>query len=161
MIGKEIIPHALPSSYRVLLSMLMKVIESLVNSFSSVVNHPDHLIQFWRVTMMLFIPINGKDWNASTLNCLIVLEEGRILMNPISNLVSSWIYEIFANNGNIVIYEYLPNVLYLWFKIFSIFWYYGIHIIVAKSIELHCGFHLILHMNLLLLPQFWRCFLYK
>ena len=41
-----IMPHALTSVYRVLLSMLRKVIEVLVQLVSSVANQPDHLISF-------------------------------------------------------------------------------------------------------------------
>ena len=46
MVGIEIIPRAFPSVYRVMLSMLRKVVEAFVQLVSSVVNHPDHLLPF-------------------------------------------------------------------------------------------------------------------
>ena len=39
-------PHALPSLYRILFSMLRKVLEELVQLFYSAVIHLDHMIPF-------------------------------------------------------------------------------------------------------------------
>ena len=65
IIGMDIMPHAFPSVNRVLLSMLRKVIEACVKIFSSVVNHPYHMLLFLRGTVILFIPRKGNAYNAS------------------------------------------------------------------------------------------------
>ena len=44
--GISIMPHPLPSVYRILSSTLRKVIELFMQLVSSAINHPDHLLPF-------------------------------------------------------------------------------------------------------------------
>ena len=68
--------HVLPTVNRVLLSTLRRVIESLLPLFSSAVNHPDHLLPFWRGELLLFLTIKGDYCNTSKWKCLTVPGEG-------------------------------------------------------------------------------------
>ena len=49
----EIIPHTLPSVYRLLLLTFRKLIELFVQFLSSAVNHSDHMLPFWWAGVLL------------------------------------------------------------------------------------------------------------
>ena len=60
MTGIEIMPHAFPSVYMIILFISCKLIAVFVQLAYSVVNISDHLLPFLRGTVILFIPINGN-----------------------------------------------------------------------------------------------------
>ena len=87
MIGMEIIPHALTSASRILLSMLSlkEYIESFVELVYLVANHSYHLLQFLVGIVILFLPRKGEGLYSSKWHCLNVLGEGVNSLNHISN----------------------------------------------------------------------------
>ena len=119
MLGIEIMPHTLPSVYKLLLSMFRKLIEAFVQLVSSVVNHIDHMLPFWRVTVRFFLPRKGKYFYSSKFHCILVLEDREKFLNYPSNLVSSSCAEIVAKSGMIIILVFLSYVIYTWFRNFS------------------------------------------
>ena len=60
MIVIEIFPHSLTSVYRILLSMLRKIIEVFVQLVSSAVNHSYHMPPFLLVTVILLSSKKGR-----------------------------------------------------------------------------------------------------
>ena len=103
-IGIKTMSHASTSVYRYYYQCWGKWLNQFWKFVLSVVNHPDNLIPFWRVTVILFLPRNGN--NCSTYKChfLIVLEEGGKFCGIISVICfHSALVTFVANNGIILI----------------------------------------------------------
>ena len=78
ILGRSIIPHALTSESRIIISTLSlkQVIEEFFQRFPPSVNHPYHLILFLTGTVIFFLPRKREDLNKSKWYLITVLEKG-------------------------------------------------------------------------------------